>query len=168
MSAEKRARARGWCAVTVRWCAHAGERGSNALTIGQLSAAQAGAVCCTSCSTCTRLAAVRPRRCTAAELQLEREQPSGNGLRRDLSAAGAEVSTKPDSDGRLVRRPQGRRTADLSKSATKAQICTYLRLDHVSSRISSRTQHYIQATWSTCTGFTRDSLRENALVQLCA
>eukprot|EP00966_Prymnesium_polylepis_P183715 4258068-Prymnesium_polylepis.1 len=47
---------------------------------GQLSAAQAGAGCCTSCSSCTPLAAVRPRRCMAAGMQLEREQPFGNGL----------------------------------------------------------------------------------------
>eukprot|EP00966_Prymnesium_polylepis_P178044 4122721-Prymnesium_polylepis.1 len=32
------------------------------LTIGLLSAAQAGAVCCTISSSCTRVAAVRPRR----------------------------------------------------------------------------------------------------------
>ena len=67
----------------------------------------------------------------AAGLQLEREQPFGNGLRRDLGAASAEVSTKPDPDGRLVRRLQPRRTWDLYGFATKVQICTYLRLDHV-------------------------------------
>ena len=104
-----------------------------ALTSGLLSAAEEGAACCTSCSPCTRLATVRPRRCAAAELQLEREQPFGNGLRSDLERSSAEVTTKPDPDGRLVRRPQGRRTADLTKSARKGQICTYLRLDHVSS-----------------------------------
>ena len=65
---------------------------------------------------------MRPRRCAAAELQLEREQPFGNGLRSDLERSSAEVTTKPDPDGRLVRRPQGRRTADLTKSATKGQI----------------------------------------------
>ena len=150
MSAEKRARARGWCAVTVRWCAHAGERGSNALTIGQLSAAQAGAVCCTSCSTCTRLAAVRPRRCAAAELQLEREQPFGNGLRSDLERSSAEVTTKPDPDGRFVRRPQGRRTADLTTFARKGQICTYLRLDHVSYQQLERSRHRSTSPGSCC------------------
>ena len=124
---------RGWSGVgiSVRWCAHAGERGSNALTIGELSAAQAGDFCCTMCSPCTRVVAVRPRRCTAAELQLEREQPFGNGLRSALRAGSAERTTKPDPDGRFVRRPQGRRTAALTTFARKGQICTYLRLDHV-------------------------------------
>jgi hypothetical protein len=103
----------------------------SALTIGQLSAAQAGAFCCTICSSCTRLAAVRPRRYSPTGLQLEHEQLFGNGLRSDLELSSAEVTTKPDPDGRLVRRLQPRRTWDLSTFATKPQICTYLRLDHV-------------------------------------
>jgi hypothetical protein len=103
----------------------------SALTIGQLSAAQAGAFCCTICSSCTRLAAVRPRRYSPTGLQLEHEQLFGNGLRSDLELSSAEVTTKPDPDGRLVRRLQPRRTWDLTTFATKGQICTYLRLDHV-------------------------------------
>ena len=98
---------------------------------GEASAAEVDVVCCSICSSCTRLAAARPRRYSPTGLQLEREQPFGNGLRSALRAGSAERTTKPDPDGRLVRRPQGRRTADLSSFATKAQICTYLRLDHV-------------------------------------
>ena len=33
---------------------------------------------------------------------------------------------EPDPDGRLVRRPETRRSADLTTFATKGQICTYL------------------------------------------
>eukprot|EP00966_Prymnesium_polylepis_P290430 6708927-Prymnesium_polylepis.1 len=98
---------------------------------GQLSAAQAGADWWTICSSCTRVAAVRPRRCTFLQLQLEHGQLSGNGLRRDLELSSAEVSTKADPDGRLVRRLQTRQTADLSLFARKPQISTYLGLDHV-------------------------------------
>ena len=36
---------------------------------------------------------------------------------------------EPDPDGRLVRRPETRRSADLTTFATKGQISTYLRLD---------------------------------------
>ena len=109
----------------------AGERGSNALTIGEASAAEADVVCCNICSSCTRLADVRPRRCKPTGLQLEHGQLFGNGLRSDLERSSAEVTTKPDPDGRLVRRLQTRRTWDLTTFATKGQICTYLRLDHV-------------------------------------
>ena len=42
------------------------------------------------------------------------EQLFGNGLRRDLELSSAEVSTEPDPDGRLVRRPESRRSADLT------------------------------------------------------
>eukprot|EP00966_Prymnesium_polylepis_P117292 2710374-Prymnesium_polylepis.1 len=53
-----------------RWRARAGERDSSALTmIGQLSAAQAGAVCCTICSFCTRVAAACPRASPFQNLQ---------------------------------------------------------------------------------------------------
>eukprot|EP00966_Prymnesium_polylepis_P243202 5624198-Prymnesium_polylepis.3 len=45
---------------------------------------------------------------------------------------------EPDPDGRLVRRPETRCSADLTSFATKGQISTYLRqflrLDHVASR----------------------------------
>jgi hypothetical protein len=44
---------------------------------------------------------------------------------------------EPDPDGRLVRRPETRRSADLTTFATKGQICTYLRLDHVNSHDES-------------------------------
>ena len=115
--------------------AQAVERGLSALTIGQLSAAQAGAFCCTICSYCTRLAAVRPRRYSPSGLQLEHEQHSGNGLRSELDTRSAERTTKPDPDGRLVRRLQPRRTWDLYGFATKVQICTYLRLDHVGKNV---------------------------------
>eukprot|EP00966_Prymnesium_polylepis_P232697 5381853-Prymnesium_polylepis.1 len=54
------------------WRARAGERGSSTLAIGQLSAAQAGAVCCTICSSCTRLGDVRPRRYSPTGLQQPR------------------------------------------------------------------------------------------------
>jgi hypothetical protein len=74
---------------------------------------------------------VRPRACPFQDLQLEHEQHSGNGLHRDLELSSAEVSMEPDPDGRLVRRPETRRSADLTTFATKGQISTYLRLDHV-------------------------------------
>ena len=79
----------------------AGERGSNALTIGEASAAEVDVVCCSICSSCTRLAAARPRRYSPTGLQLEREQPFGNGLRSALRAGSAERTTKPDPDGRV-------------------------------------------------------------------
>ena len=112
----------------------AGERGSNALTIGEASAAEADVVCCNICSSCTRLADVRPRRCKPTGLQLEHGQLFGNGLRSDLELSSAEVTTKPDPDGRLLRRPEPRPSADLRRIATKPQITTYLGLDHVSPR----------------------------------
>ena len=102
--------------------ARAGERDSSALTIGQLSAAQADAIWCTICSSCTRVAAVRPRRYSLSRLQLEHEQLFGNGLRSPLDARSAERATEPDPDGRLVRRLQPRRTWDLRRIATKPQI----------------------------------------------
>ena len=71
----------------------AGERGSNALTIGEASAAEADVVCCNICSSCTRLADVRPRRCKPTGLQLEHGQLFGNGLRSDLELSSAEVTT---------------------------------------------------------------------------
>ena len=76
---------------------------------------------------------MRPRRYSPTGLQLEHEQLFGNGLRSDLELSSAEVTTKPDPDGRLVRRPETRRSADLTTFgfATKGQISTYLRLDHV-------------------------------------
>ena len=61
--------------------ARAGERDSSALTIGQLSAAQAAAVCCTICSSCTRVAAACLRASPFQNLQLEHGQHYGNGLR---------------------------------------------------------------------------------------
>ena len=106
--------------------AQAGERSSSALTIGQLSAAEADAVCCTICSSCTRVADVRRRVCPFQDLQLEHEQLFGNGLRRDQELSSAEVSTEPDPDGRLVRRPETRRSADLRLFATNPQICTFV------------------------------------------
>jgi hypothetical protein len=72
---------------------------------------------------------VRPRRYSPTGLQLEHEQLFGNGLRRDLELSSAEVSTEPDPDGRLVRRPESRRSADLTTFGTKGQMSTYLRLD---------------------------------------
>ena len=67
---------------------------------------------------------------------------SETGFIGDLSAAGAEVSTKPDPDGRLVRRPQGRRTADLTKSATKGQICDSY--TWTTSRLRDRIEYELQ------------------------
>ena len=65
---------------------------------------------------------MRPRRYSPTGLQLEHEQLSGNGLRSALRAASVERTTKPNPDGRLVRRLQPRRTWDLSTFATKRQI----------------------------------------------
>ena len=65
-------------------------------------------------------------------LQLEHEQHSGNGLHRDLELSSAEVSMEPDPDGRLVQRPESRRSADLTTFGTKGEISTYLRLDRTS------------------------------------
>jgi len=54
---------------------------------------------------------------------------SSSETRRGLELSSAEVSTEPDPDGRLVRRPESRRSADLTSFGTKGQISTYLRLD---------------------------------------
>ena len=57
---------------------------------------------------------------------------TGFVVRSALTQRGAHYGfTKPDPDGRLVRRPETRRSADLTTFATKGQISTYLRLDHV-------------------------------------
>eukprot|EP00966_Prymnesium_polylepis_P220974 5111545-Prymnesium_polylepis.1 len=69
------------------------ERGLSALTIGQLSAAQVGADWWTICSSCTRVAAVCPRRYSPTGLQLQHEQLFGNGLRSDLELCRVEVTT---------------------------------------------------------------------------
>jgi hypothetical protein len=52
----------------------------------------------------------------ATGLQLEHvEQLFGNGLRSELELCSVvEVTTEPDPDGRLVRRPESRRSADLT------------------------------------------------------
>ena len=98
---------------------------------------------------------MRPRRCTILQLQLEHKQLSGNGLHRDLELSSAEVSTKPDPDGRLVRRPETRQTVDLRLFARKPQISTYLGLDHVPghapgsrSRAKVRTEGVVDSTWA--------------------
>ena len=52
---------------------------------------------------CDRLAGKRSRRRRLYHFQLERDQLCGIGLRSDLRAARAEVTTEPDQDGRVVR-----------------------------------------------------------------
>eukprot|EP00966_Prymnesium_polylepis_P055893 1292902-Prymnesium_polylepis.1 len=49
--------------------------------------------------------------------------------------------TEPDPDGRLVRRPESRPSADLRLFATKPQISTCLRLDQVPPRTSEPRVH---------------------------
>jgi len=66
---------------------------------------------------------------------------SSSETRRGLELSSAEVSTEPDPDGRLVRRPESRRSADLTSFGTKGQISTYLRLDHVGAAGPGRRAH---------------------------
>ena len=80
---------------------------------------------------------MRPRACPFQDLQLEREQLFGNGLRSRTQTRKHGATAEPDLDGRLVRRPESRSSADLRLFATKPQICTYLRLDHVARGVSS-------------------------------
>ena len=60
---------------------------------------------------CDRLAGKRSRRRRLYHFQLERDQLCGIGLRSDLRAARAEVTTEPVQDGRVVRSLQVARQA---------------------------------------------------------
>eukprot|EP00966_Prymnesium_polylepis_P133432 3084226-Prymnesium_polylepis.1 len=62
-------------------------------------------------------------------------------LRLCVELSSAEVSSEPDPDGRLVRRPESRRSEDLTTFGTKGLISTYLRLDqqtHTPSPLGAR------------------------------
>ena len=70
---------------------------------------------------------------------------------------------EPDPDGRLVRRLQTRRTWDLTTFATKGQICTYLRLDHVDHGGPRRSSW---AFWARLIGVLRGGVVRFARLQL--
>jgi len=101
--------------------ARAGERDSSALTIGQLSAAQAAAVCCTICSSCTRVAAACLRASPFQNLQLEHGQHYGNGLRSRTQTRKHGATVEPDPNGRRVRKLQPRHSTDLRGIVRKPQ-----------------------------------------------